>query len=117
MPYFLDRQFYHAAYAEWAPYRNQTTLVGGVRRACSARGGTMSSARFPLLRYSQEVVLIGGQHWTSPPRRADSPTRPRAAHFKYMAAFPLTRQEVARGQHFGGYAVRRVRPWPGRPTT
>lgn len=101
-PYF-DRQFYHAAYAEWAPYRNQTTLVGGVRQRVFGARGNYVLSKVPLLRYSQEVVLIGGQHWTSLPAEQIRQRGCALLHFKYMAAFPAyVRQEVARGQHFGG---------------
>jgi len=101
-PYF-DRHFYHAAYAEWTPYRNQMTLVGGVRQRVFGAGGDYVISKVALLRYDSDVVLIGGQHWTSMPAEQIRQRGCALLHFKYMAAFPAyVRQEVARGEHFGG---------------
>lgn len=101
-PYF-DRQFYHAAYAEWTPYRNQLTLVGGARQRVFGAGGDYVISKVPLVRYDTDVVLIGGQHWTSLPPEQIAERGCALLHFKYMAAFPAyVRQEVARGEHFGG---------------
>lgn len=101
-PYF-DRQFYHAAHAGWTPYRNQTTLVGGVRQRVFGADGNYVLSKVPLVRYAEDVVLIGGQHWTSLPAEQIAQRRCALLHFKYMSAFPdYVRQEVVRGQHFGG---------------
>lgn len=100
-PYF-DRQFFHRCDEEAGPFRNQTVYWGGVRQRIFGEAGYYLS-KVPLLRYEEDCVLAGGQHWTNLPLREIALESGCLLHFKYFSSFcDYVAQEVKRNQHSGG---------------
>jgi glycosyltransferase involved in cell wall biosynthesis len=98
-PYF-DRQFYHTKSDDAGPYRNQTFYFGGVRQRVFGAAGDFLLSKVPLLRYDSEVVLAGGQHWTSFPKAEIAEESGCLLHFKFLAGFgDYVAQEVTRKEH------------------
>lgn len=100
-PYF-DRQFYHTKYENAGPYNNQTLYFGGVRQRVFGKQGEYLLSKVPLLRYSQDSILAGGQHWTNYPAKDVALESGCLLHFKFLAQFrDYVEQEVQRKQHYG----------------
>jgi hypothetical protein len=98
-PYF-DRQFYHTKLENAGPYRNQTGYVGGVRQRVFGATGDYYLSKVPLLKYNTEVVLAGGQHWTSYARAEIAEASGCLLHFKFFSNFSdYVRQEAKREEH------------------
>ncbi len=100
-PYF-DRTFYHRAYENSTPYQNQTIYAGGLRERIFGPTGDYYLSKVPLLKYSKDCVLAGGQHWTSYPTDRIAKGRGAVLHFKYFAGFSdYVSQETNRKEHYG----------------
>lgn len=98
-PYF-DRKFYHTKFDNAGPYSNQTVYFGGVRQRVFGEAGEYYLSKAPLLKYTTEVVLAGGQHWTSYAKTAIAEESGCLLHFKFFASFPTyVTQEVQREEH------------------
>ena len=101
-PYF-DRQFYHATYENAGPYRNQVGYVGGARQRMFGAAGDYYLSKVPLIKYGADVVLAGGQHWTSLPAEEIAEESGALLHFKYFSTFvDYVSREVERQEHYGG---------------
>lgn len=98
-PYF-DRKSYHSKVADAGPYRNQAGYIGGVRQRVFGATGDYYLSKAPLLKYNAEVILAGGQHWTSHAKEAIAEESGCLLHFKFFSNFPeYVTQEVQRGEH------------------
>ena len=98
-PYF-DQRFYHSKFDDAGPYRNQTVYFGGVRQRVFGAAGDYYLSKAPLLRYTTEVVLAGGQHWTSYDKADIAKESGCLLHFKFFSNFhEYVTQEVRREEH------------------
>ena len=85
---------------EAGPYRNVTFHFGGARQRVFGEGAEYLVTKVPLLKYGPDVVLAGGQHWTSIPADRIEPGGVCVLHFKYFASFmDYARLEAAREEH------------------
>lgn len=99
-PYF-DRVFYHSQYEQHGPYRNQIGYFGGVRQRVFGESGSYYLSKVPLIQYSLDRVLTGGQHYTNCPQAEIAIERSCLLHFKYFASFSsYVEQEAARKEHY-----------------
>jgi hypothetical protein len=98
-PYF-DRQFYHTKIENAGPYHNQTGYAGGVRQRVFGATGDYFLSKAPLLKYNTEVVLAGGQHWTSCAAAEIAEVSGCLLHFKFFSNFSTyVEQEAKREEH------------------
>jgi hypothetical protein len=101
-PYF-DPQPYDEARPLDGPYHNQTFYFGGLRKRVFGESAEYLVTKTPLLRYDRDVVLAGGQHWSSQPPDRIAHDACAVLHFKYLASFvDYARQEAERGEHSEG---------------
>jgi glycosyltransferase involved in cell wall biosynthesis len=99
-PYF-DRDFYHAKYEQHGPYRNQIGYFGGVRQRVFGESGSYYLSKVPLIQYSLDRVLTGGQHYTNCPQAEIATERGCLLHFKYFASFSsYVEREATRKEHY-----------------
>ena len=97
-PYF-DREFFHTVEHTAGPYSNQSVYIGGVRQRIFGASAYYLS-KVPLIKYEQDCILAGGQHWTNLPATEISEQRGCLLHFKYFSSFPgLVLQETRRKEH------------------
>ena len=100
-PYF-DRQFFHRCDEDAGPFHNQKAYYGGVRQRVFGEAGYYLS-KVPLLKYDEECILAGGQHWTNLPHEQIACERGCLLHFKYFSSFQAQAEEEARRkEHYGG---------------
>jgi len=103
-PYF-DRQFFHRCENERGLFHNQKAYYGGVRQRVFGDAGWYLS-KVPLLKYDEDCVLAGGQHWTNLPPEQIANERGCLLHFKYFSSFcDQVSEEVRRKAHHGDYAM------------
>lgn len=99
-PYF-DRRFFHRCDNKAGPFRNQNIYWGGVRQRIFGEAGYHLS-KVPLIRYDEDCILAGGQHWTNLPVKRIAAERGGLLHFKYFSSFcDYASQEARRKQHSG----------------
>jgi glycosyltransferase involved in cell wall biosynthesis len=97
---YFDRQFYHTKFDNAGPYQNLTLYFGGVRQRVFGVAGDFLLTKVPLLKYTPEVVLAGGQHVTSVPKVEIAEESGCVLHFKFFANFhDYVAQEVTREEH------------------
>lgn len=100
-PYF-DRQFFHRYDQKAGPFRNQTIYWGGVRQRVFGEAGYHLS-KVPLIKYDEDCVLAGGQHWTNLPSSEIAVESGCLLHFKYFSSFcGYVSEEVKRKEHADG---------------
>lgn len=101
-PYF-DRTFFHQKYEAGSPFRNQDYYYGGLRqRVFGSKVGCLLT-KTPLLKYQQDTVLAGGQHWTNIPTEQIAHQQICVKHFKYFSSFAdYAKQEARREEHSRG---------------
>jgi glycosyltransferase involved in cell wall biosynthesis len=100
---FFDRTAYHEARPEHGPFANQTFYFGGLRKRVFGDAAEYLVTKVPLLRYQPDVVLSGGQHWTSHPADRIAHDACAVLHFKYFASFvDYAREEARREAHSEG---------------
>jgi tetratricopeptide (TPR) repeat protein len=100
-PYF-DREFYHTKHEQGGPYQNQTWFLGGVRQRVFGQDGAYLLSKVPLIKYSPDFVLAGGQHWTNCPILEIALESGCLLHFKYFSTFTnYVLQEAERREHYG----------------
>lgn len=101
-PYF-DRNFYHTQYEQHGPYRNQIGYFGGVRQRVFGEAGSYYLSKVPLIKYTLDRVLTGGQHYTNCPQEEIATERGCLLHFKYFSSFSrYVREETTRKEHYAG---------------
>ena len=99
-PYF-DRQFYHRKYDFAGPFRNSTFYFGGVRQRVFGEDGDFLLSKVALVKYHENFILGGGQHWTNRPVDEISGETGCLLHFKFLSKFQeYVTQEVRRKEHY-----------------
>jgi glycosyltransferase involved in cell wall biosynthesis len=97
---FFDRKFYHRAFEEASPYKNQTFYFGGMRERVFGKDGDYLLSKIPLLKYDADVILAGGQHFTNLSADEISEEQGCLLHFKYFDFFAdYVQKEVRRNEH------------------
>jgi glycosyltransferase involved in cell wall biosynthesis len=97
---FFDRVFAHQRYERGGPYSNLAMVFGGVRQRVFGPIGDYLLSKIPLLKYSADTVLAGGQHWTSYPESAIADETGAVLHFKFTSQFPAyVTSEATRREH------------------
>lgn len=103
-PYF-DREFYSGYDENSGPFRNQRAYYGGVRQRVFGDSGQWAYylSKVPLLKYDEDCILAGGQHWTNLPSEQIAAESGCLLHFKYFSSF-VSRvcEEARRREHYGG---------------
>jgi len=98
---YFDRAFYHSVIEQATPYKNQTIHVGGLRERIFGKAGDYYVTKVPLLKYEEDCVLAGGQHWTNYPAYEISADRGALLHFKYFSGFAdYVETTLARQDHY-----------------
>jgi glycosyltransferase involved in cell wall biosynthesis len=98
---YFDRQFYHAKFNDSGPYRNQPYYFGGMRQRVFGAAADYLLSKVPLIKYNAEVVLSGGQHWTSCAKAEIAAESGALLHFKYFASFhQYVQREIQRKEHY-----------------
>ena len=100
-PYF-DKKFYHKKERHAGPYKNQTAYYGGVRqRVLGEKRDAYLLSKVPLIKYSLDTILTGGQHYTNIPADKIALERGCLLHFKFFSSFhDRVEDEVSRGNHY-----------------
>jgi len=99
---YFDGHFYHRCDENSGPYRNQTAYFGGVRQRVFGEAGYYLS-KVPLLKYGEDCILAGGQHWTNMAPELIAAERGCLLHFKYFSSFhDRVSEEARRKEHYGG---------------
>jgi len=97
---FFDREFFHRRYEHAGPFDNLPMVFGGVRERVFGPAGDYLLSKIPLLKYSMDAVLAGGQHWTSYPAADIADETGCVLHFKFTNTFPsYAHGEATRGEH------------------
>jgi hypothetical protein len=100
---YFDRDFYHECNDAAGPFHNQKAYSGGVRRRIFGETAYNYLSKVPLLKYDDDCILAGGQHWTNLPVEQIAVESGCLLHFKFFSSFPdYVRQEVRRKEHSGG---------------
>jgi len=101
-PYF-DRRSYHDEQPNAGVFANQTLRFGGVRSRVFGSDTRFLVTKTPLLRYDPDVVLAGGQHWTSHPADRIAHDGGVVLHFKFFSSFvQYAQDEAGRNEHAEG---------------
>lgn len=101
---YFDRDFYSRYDENAAPFRNQRAYYGGVRRRVFGEAGCWGYylSKVPLLKYDEDCILSGGQHWTNLPVEQIAAESGCLLHFKYFSLFPSrVAEEARRKEHYG----------------
>ncbi|PSB01603.1 glycosyltransferase family 2 protein [Merismopedia glauca] len=99
---YFDRQYHHRQQKQGGPYSNQTIYFGGLRERIFGSTGDFILNKVPLLKYSPEIVLSGGQHFINLPECRIARGSGCLLHFKYFSLFlDYVAQEVQRKEHYG----------------
>lgn len=100
-PYF-DKKFYHTKHEQAGAYKNQTVYFGGVRQRVFGESGAYYLSKVPLIKYSSERILAGGQHFTNCLPSEIASQSGCLLHFKYFSSFhSYVEGEIARKEHYG----------------
>lgn len=83
---YFDRLTHHRSLKDAGPYTNQVFHFGGARTRVFGDDVDYLVTKTPLVRYDAEVVLAGGQHWTSHPSEVIAHDACAVLHFKYFAS-------------------------------
>lgn len=101
-PWF-DRTSHHVEVPEAGPFANETFRFGGARTRVFGDTVEYLVTKTPLIHYDADVVLAGGQHFTSHPSERIAHHGAAVLHFKYFASFvEYARDEAERGEHADG---------------
>lgn len=99
-PYF-DSQFYHSRFERAGPFRNLTYFFGGARERVFGQNDAFCQSKVSLIKYDEDTILAGGQHWTNLPRDVVAESRGCLLHFKYFSDFAgKVTEEVKRKEHY-----------------
>jgi glycosyltransferase involved in cell wall biosynthesis len=97
---YFDRRAHHSSIENAGPYNNQTFHFGGARKRVFGDEVPFLVTKTPLLRYDAEVVLAGGQHWTSHPSERIAHDGCAVLHFKYFSSLVAqAAAEAERAEH------------------
>lgn len=100
---WFDRKAHHESIPAAGPFKNQTFHFGGARKRVFGGDVTYLVTKTPLVRYDADVVLAGGQHFTSHPASRIAHDACAVLHFKYFDSFAgYIESEVEREEHSEG---------------
>ena len=77
---------HHQSFENAGPFSNQTFRFGGARTRVFGSEVDYLVTKTPLVRYEPDVVLAGGQHWTSHPSERIAHDGCAVLHFKYFSS-------------------------------
>jgi hypothetical protein len=101
--HFFDRTALHSTVEQAGPFDNHRFHFGGARRRVFGDDVEYLVTKTPLVRYDSDVILAGGQHWTSHPTERIAHDGCAVLHFKYFASFvDYARSEADRAEHSEG---------------
>jgi GT2 family glycosyltransferase len=83
---YFDRRTHHQSDENAGPFSNQTFRFGGARTRVFGSEVDYLVTKTPLVRYEPDVVLAGGQHWTSHPSERIAHDGCAVLHFKYFSS-------------------------------
>ena len=83
---YFDRRTHHESRESSGPFSNQTFHFGGARTRVFGDEVDYLVTKTPLVRYDADVVLAGGQHWTSHPAERIAHDGCAVLHFKYFSS-------------------------------
>ena len=83
---YFDRRTHHQSVENAGPFSNQTFRFGGARTRVFGSEVDYLVTKTPLIRYEPDVVLAGGQHWTSHPSERIAHDGCAVLHFKYFSS-------------------------------
>jgi GT2 family glycosyltransferase len=83
---YFDRRTHHQSFENAGPFSNQTFRFGGARTRVFGSEVDYLVTKTPLVRYEPDVVLAGGQHWTSHPSERIAHDGCAVLHFKYFSS-------------------------------
>ena len=83
---YFDRRTHHQSFENAGPFSNQTFRFGGARTRVFGSEVDYLVTKTPLIRYEPDVVLAGGQHWTSHPSERIAHDGCAVLHFKYFSS-------------------------------
>ena len=83
---YFDRQTHHRSDENAGPFSNQTFRFGGARTRVFGSEVDYLVTKTPLIRYDPDVVLAGGQHWTSHRSERIAHDGCAVLHFKYFSS-------------------------------
>lgn len=97
---YFDRHAHHVSIENAGPFTNQTFHFGGARTRVFGDEVEYLVTKTPLIRYDPDVVLAGGQHWTSHPSERIAHDGCAVLHFKYFSSFvDYATAEAERAEH------------------
>lgn len=96
---YLDRTWMHGTHEHAGPFGNGRHLVGGVRNRVFGSEPEFLLSKVPLVKYTHERLLVGGQHDTNAPPLAISTGRAALLHTKFLAGPGRLSVEAERAQH------------------
>ena len=97
---YFDRKTHHQSYENAGPFSNQTFRFGGARTRVFGSEVDYLVTKTPLVRYEPDVVLAGGQHWTSYHSERIAHDGCAVLHFKYFSSLvDRATAEAERGEH------------------
>jgi glycosyltransferase involved in cell wall biosynthesis len=100
---YFDKQFYHNKFEFAGPFNNQTFYFGGIRQRIFGKSGEFCLSKISLLKYNQNFILGGGQHWTNRPVEEIADETGCLLHFKFLSTFKkYAEHEIERKQHYDG---------------
>ena len=84
---YFDRKFSHSCTEHATPWSNIDAFWGGVRRRVFGSESDVFLSKVPLVRYSDDTVVLAGTHGTAVPPDAVASERGALLHFKFTSRF------------------------------
>jgi Glycosyl transferase family 2 len=84
---YFDRKFSHTHTEHATPWSNIDAFWGGVRRRVFGKESDVFLSKVPLVRYSDDTVVLAGTHGTAVPPDAVASERGALLHFKFTSRF------------------------------
>ncbi len=98
---FFDRQYYHTIEVNGGKYDNQPLIKGGVRQRVFGKNAACWLSKMPLFKYSNDILLTSGCHYTSHKPEHIALQSGAVLHFKFMAhAIPNFEHRLKEGEQF-----------------
>ena len=80
---FFDRDFFSTRAEHATPWANIDAFWGGVRRRAFGDESNVFLSKVPLVRYTEERLLLSGAHGTNAPPENVARERGALLHFKF----------------------------------
>jgi hypothetical protein len=84
---YFDRRFSHAHTEHATPWSNIDAFWGGVRRRVFGAESDVFLSKVPLVRYSEDTVVLAGTHGTAASPETVASERGALLHFKFTSRF------------------------------